>query len=157
MKHITTIILLFSISFPFANAQHLDFVNAPMNNVGFKWHKKHFGLKGPVSKYKRLHFNEDGYLIKDYFDYFYDKEDRLISSKSGDTFTVNPKGLLIIQSQESGDIHYIFNDKGLLISRPGYSGYTHNFTYDNKNRVIKVEELENGISTEERLYAYSNR
>lgn len=155
MKHITTIILLFFISFPFANAQHLDFVNAPMNNVGFKWHKKHFGLKGPVSKYKRLHFNEDGYLIKDYFDYFYDKEDRLISSKSGDTFTVNPKGLLIIQSQESGDIHYIFNDKGLLISRPGYSGYTHNFTYDNKNRVIKVEQLENGISTEERLYAYS--
>ncbi len=157
MKHITTIIILFFISFPFANAQHLDFVNAPMNNVGFKWHKKHYGIKGPVSKYKKLHFNEDGYLIKDYCNYFYDEDDILLSSDDGSTFIFDSRGFLISQKSKRGSSQYTFNDEGLLIKSETQYGttYTYNYTYDNKNRVVKQEYIKNGNWHEDQLYSYT--
>jgi len=157
MKHITTIILLFFISFPFANAQHLDLVNAPKNNVGFRYHKKHYGIKGPVSKYRDLHFNKKGYLIKDYFNYFYDEDDKLTSSDGGSTFIFDTRGFLVSEKTKRGSHQHIFNDAGLLIKSETQYGttYTYNYTYDNKNRVVQVEYIKNGSWQEDKIYSYT--
>ncbi|GAL82532.1 hypothetical protein JCM19274_210 [Algibacter lectus] len=136
-------ILLFSTLLNPVFAQKIDFENAPLNPpMAFQFKREHFNLKGPVSRWDNLYFNEDGYLIKNSIGnctYKY-VNGKLVSDNKGNKYTVNSKDYIIgVIDSYGSTTDYKYNAEGLLIYE-GNKYENKTYTYDSKNRLIRKNE-----------------
>ncbi|MWW25741.1 toxin-antitoxin system YwqK family antitoxin [Algibacter lectus] len=142
MKVKTISILLFSTLLNPVFAQKIDLENAPLNPIAFQFKREHFNLKGAVSRWDNLYFNEDGYLIKNSTGnctYKY-VNGKLVSDNKGNKYTVNSKDYIIGVIDKYGDTtDYKYNAEGLLIYE-GDKYENKTYTYDSKNRLIRKNE-----------------
>lgn len=127
-------------------AQYIDWVNAPLNPVAFKYKKEHFNIKGDVYAFGTSVFSKEGNLI---FEnnlipkhYLY-KNGKLDSDTEGHSYEFDERGLLVkhifpymgIQTQT-----YTYNEKGLLTHVSSTRNYQATYTYDEQGRVIKSDK-----------------
>lgn len=142
----TKIILLILIFFSGLSssifAQKVDFLNAPVNPIAFKFKKEHFNLQGPISRYENNLFNEDGYLIQSLdsgttYQYI---DGKLVNDSDGIKYKVNSLGYITsIIGYLDITTNYKYNNKGLLIYEGNKYEYE-TFTYDSNDRLILTSE-----------------
>lgn len=171
-KHLLGIFLLFVGVATFAQIRKDP--NAPLNKIPLKYHKDHFGIKGPIGQYNdgytTYDFDRDGYLVKDnsslgvtrHYQYSGGKLSVIKSEVFGSTVnysvTTDAYGRVMrkASSSGSGDL-YVYDGNGNLLEERDSDDmelrYRH--SYDKQNRLIKTEGYYNAINeTSTNIYTY---
>lgn len=141
---ILTIVILFSC---FSFSQKVDWKNAPRNPIAFKYKREHFDHPNGVFAIGTSIFDTNGNLIsEDLFGngyshkcYIYENGRPIIDS-DGQVYTYNSNGYLVEKTYANSGAHkisYTYNNLGLLIASKTTQGYSYEYVYDNKNRLIK--------------------
>lgn len=150
------LILFCAISFS-VFSQKVDWVNAPVNPIAFKYKLEHFKLKGDVFKYdNKYYFNKEGFLVSK-SDFQGDKTYEYENGKLKG-YETNGAGYI----SKDGNYQYSYNNKGLLIemteTRKNYGQpdvvNLNKYTYDNQSRLILEERIKNGTPYSTTTYTY---
>lgn len=142
MKKLTSILFLLSVALS-VFAQKTDWVNAPMNPIALQYKKEHFNLKGDVYAHKEKVFSKDGMLIYEYgisegLHYLY-KNGLLYEDTDGKLYEFNNKRLLVKHTYAYSGIQtktFLYNSADLLVSVKNTQGYSADYEYDDKGRLI---------------------
>ena len=116
MKNLLSLIFLATFSLSISG-QSFDFVNAPVNPLGFKHKKEHFFLKGDVYASDGKIFDKNGNLIYNFGTrYYYDNSSRITGNNYDDEFEYDSRGNIIRYKYKSGsEYNYQFNTQNLLV------------------------------------------
>ena len=155
MKNLLSLIFLATFSLSIS-AQEIDFINAPVNPIGFKHKKEHFSLKGDIYASEGKIFDRKGNLVYNFGTrYYYDNSGRIIGNNYDDTFEYDSRGNIIRYKYKSGsEYNYQFNSKNLLTYEKNTYGNEKNYKYDSQNRVIEMVSKKNGALDQTRYYSY---
>ena len=177
MKNYFTLFLLFMF-FSLHAQYHIDWANAPMNPIPMVYTLNHFNLEGPIksmqekiSSFEMIYnFNEAGRISQTggtfgELDYSYDAKGFIVGLKStsyASNIKNNDLGFVIEEKWTNqnlaGQTIYEYNEKGLFSKKTKTSSkgstITH-FTYDDLNRIIKEESLQDGVVFETIKYTYT--
>ncbi|KJD31215.1 hypothetical protein PK35_15360 [Tamlana nanhaiensis] len=147
LSFLITLLLAFN-----AYSQKVDFVNAPLNPIAFKYKLEHFNLKGDVYSagfkdgFKNMPvFSRSGHCIKSTLHYNY--ENGILKGNGGHTYTVNEAGYITKIRYFGGATETFVYENGLIVSNDHVYNTKHSitkYTYDNKNRLIFEEINQNG-------------
>ena len=133
-----TALLLTTSSF----AQNIDWVNAPLNPIPERAHLKKQNLKGDVFQVDYRNFDKNG---------------NWIPSNKGDTkekVELDAMGRVIKEITYYGSVtNYTYDARGNL-TKEYTPTYNKSYSYDNKNRLIKMVYLNNDRKTHNSLYRY---
>lgn len=153
---LATTTVLFLLCAGAVQSQHIDFENAPLNPVPFRYRLSHFNLKGSVYAHGNKVFSREGNLVYENslgrgLHYLY-QDGKLRTDTDGNLYEFDSQGFLtkkIFASSGIQSVVFAYNTKGLLVSEKSTTGYTAYYTYDEKNRLIK-SSIGGGV----REYAY---
>lgn len=150
--------------------------SAPVNKIALKYHKDHFGLKGPIGEYNdgytTYHFDRDGYLVKDRsalglsqsYEYRGEQLDKINSALLGSStivykVIVDPSGRVLRKATENGTGNvYVYDLQGNLLEEREAKDMElkYRYQYDSKNRLVRTDGYYNAIDeTSLNTYTYS--
>lgn len=156
MKNLLSLIFLATFSLSISG-QSFDFVNAPVNPLGFKHKKEHFFLKGDIYASDGKIFDKNGNLIYNFGTrYYYDNSGRITGNNYDDEFEYDSRGNIIRYKYKSGsEYNYQFNSKNLLTYEKNTYGDEKTYKYDSQNRVIEMVYKKKGLLNQTRHYSYN--
>ena len=153
MKNLLSLIFLaiFSLSI---SAQDFDFVNAPVNPIGFKQKKEHYKLKGDIYASEGKIFDRKGNLVYNFGTrYYYDNSGRITGNNYNDEFEYDYKGNIIRFKYPSGsEYNYQFNSKNLLTYEKNTYGDERTYKYDSQNRVTEMVHKKKGRTKPNQIF-----
>ena len=140
------------------SAQDYDFINAPVNPLGFKYKKEHFSLKGDIYASEGKIFDRKGNLVYNFGTrYYYDNSGKIIGNNYDDEFEYDSRGNITKHKYKSGsEYNYQFNDKNLLVYEKNTYGEEKTYKYDNQNRVVELVYKKKGVLDQTKYYSYEN-
>lgn len=153
------VMLIFSVFIGLHVFSQTPFRNdAPVNPLGFKYHKKQFNYKKDVFAAGGALFNKKGQIIKNYNNKFLYKSGRLIGNSHGDSFlTDSNRNITLFTTFFGKKTTYAFNKNGLLIAEKNDYNQTIHFEYDTYGRVIKSTTHYKGKLKKEIRYTYQKK
>jgi hypothetical protein len=156
MKNLLSLIFLATFSLSISG-QSFDFVNAPVNPLGFKHKKEHFFLKGDIYASDGKIFDKNGNLIYNFGTrYYYDNSGRITGNNYDDEFEYDSRGNIIRYKYKSGsEYNYQFNTQNLLVYEKNTYGDEKTYKYDSKNRVTEMVYKKKGVLDQTRYYSYN--
>lgn len=143
--------------FQISNAQKADMSNAPLNPLGFKWHKDQYGLKGDIYASGEKKFDRNGNIIVSYGTEYYYENGKLIGNNYGDTYKTDARGNVIEQRFNNKSNYYTFNNQNLLIKEENIYDEVNTHTYDNQGRISKSVVVKKGDFFQQRDYSYEKK
>lgn len=158
MKNLLSLIFLAIFSLTIS-AQEIDFVNAPVNPIGFKQKKEHYNLKGDIYASEGKIFDRKGNLVYNFGTrYYYDNSGRITGNNYNDEFEYDYKGNIIRFKYPSGsEYNYQFNNKNLLTYEKNTYGDERTYKYDSQNRVTEMVHKKKGVLNQTKYYSYEKR
>lgn len=142
-------------------SQKIDWINAPINPIAFKYKLDHYQLRDDVYFHNNKYFDKKGLLIKSSIyseecDYFYQNE-KLYKDSNGSSYNYDIKGNIT----RAGSNFYEYSANGLLIkhSFSEFKGKKTDifYSYDSQNRLINMEVFSDGKSQNITTYTYHKK
>lgn len=141
------------------SAQDFDFIDAPVNPVGFKHKKDHFNLKGDIYASGGKIFDRKGNLVYNFGTrYYYDSSGRITGNNYDDEFEYDSRGNIIrFKYKSSSEYNYQFNTNNLLVYEKNTYGEEKTHKYDSQNRIIETVIKKKGVLDQTRNYSYDKK
>lgn len=160
MKKLILLLTFFTICNSFA--QKVNWVNAPLNPVAFKYKLEDFNLKGNIVAYNEKVF-KDGKLFYDNKEktyYKYNDNGQIIEDSEENTYNYNNKGqlLTIIQSSFNKTFEKKFTfeyDENSRLKSKEIFGVKTNYTYNSNGQLVSEENTTNGVISSSIVYNYA--
>ncbi len=138
-----------------AQAQKVDWANAPLNPVPVPYKAEHFNLKGPIYSADKKVFDANGLLIKEQS--FVQYEDGQPTGKGSVSWELDAEGNVVRETYYGGrDTHFTYREGLLVEERYEHKGeaVVKTYAYDDAGRLNSVSSGE-GEQAEITTYSYT--